>query len=337
MIRSLSVVILAVATLLVSANRVPSYQGVLFEPNKLMASFPEDISGTWDGQMQGEMNGELISTVGELRLDIAQTGEKLLVKSTYHSFNEEGAEFQYVTRMTGTYKNGEVQLKTKDVDDANTFAIPNPKAGISYPVAVAYNYRMYGTVRQDGAFLVFNGFRKLQTSVVISGKYPKRKLGLAMDYGHNPIKTPRAVVFKRFVGEKPRPGIEPVPGVVASNPYEREVVEEEFRNILFVQGSTQFLTEEDSRKVDQLGRALQQHPEWRVILHGHTQQAGTEEKNQTLSENRSDLVRDLLIRKFNISSKRIATKGYGSATPEVRRESEQNKYLNRRVEIEIAR
>jgi outer membrane protein OmpA-like peptidoglycan-associated protein len=285
--------------------------------------------------MQAEMNGELINTKATVQLQIKQDGKDLVVKSIYHAFNEQGAEFQTVTTMKGTYKKGEVQLKTKDVDLANTFAVPRRGGGITTPVAVVYNYHLYGTIRQKEPFLVFSAFQKPMNTAAISGRYPKQRLGVAMDYGHNPIMTPREITFKRFIGAMPQPATRLEATPTPLNPYEQEEIEEEFKNILFVQQSTQFSTAKEYQKVDELGKVLQQHPNWKVILHGHTQQDGGRDQNQVLSERRAQLVRDLLIQKYNIAEKRISTKGYGSTTPLTGHGSK--KYLNRRVEIEIIR
>src|SRR5690606_18593602 len=69
----------------------------------------------------------------------------------------------------------------------------------------------------------------------------------------------------------------------SQNPFEQNKIEEEFKNILFIQSKTDYLTKDDSLKVVYLGEALQKHVDWKVKLHGHTQLSGGRNENQKLS------------------------------------------------------
>ena len=67
---------------------------------------------------------------------------------------------------------------------------------------------------------------------------------------------------------------------------------------------------------------------------GHTDNVGTNEDNQTLSENRAKAVKDAFIR-FGVKSDVLQTKGYGESIQKVDNNSEQNRFYNRRIEYSV--
>jgi outer membrane protein OmpA-like peptidoglycan-associated protein len=84
--------------------------------------------------------------------------------------------------------------------------------------------------------------------------------------------------------------------------------------------------------LDKLGKALEQHPEYRIRIEGHTDNIGSDPYNQALSERRAESVRRYLVQKFAVASERLIAKGYGksdrydNSTPEGREK-------NRRIEV----
>jgi outer membrane protein OmpA-like peptidoglycan-associated protein len=73
---------------------------------------------------------------------------------------------------------------------------------------------------------------------------------------------------------------------------------------------------------------------YRVQVFGHTDDIGTDQYNQTLSERRAVAVRDYLV-KAGIDPAIISTKGFGKSNPLVKGTSEAARAKNRRVEIGI--
>ncbi|AXR04914.1 OmpA family protein [Salinimonas sediminis] len=71
-----------------------------------------------------------------------------------------------------------------------------------------------------------------------------------------------------------------------------------------------------------------------LLIKGHTDDTGSEQYNQTLSERRAQSVKNLLTT-FNVNTKRISTVGMGEYQPKVPNTSAQNRQMNRRVELEI--
>lgn len=86
--------------------------------------------------------------------------------------------------------------------------------------------------------------------------------------------------------------------------------------------------------LDKLGNILQKYPDTNIEVLGHTDDKGTDEYNQTLSERRANSVSSYL-RSKGISSARVTTKGMGESDPKVSNDSESSRAENRRVEFVI--
>ena len=75
--------------------------------------------------------------------------------------------------------------------------------------------------------------------------------------------------------------------------------------------------------------------ETNIIVQGHTDSTGSPSVNQPLSERRADHVRDFLVAK-GVPSSRLSAVGYGSSNPAVSNDTDANRTLNRRVQLEIS-
>jgi outer membrane protein OmpA-like peptidoglycan-associated protein len=67
---------------------------------------------------------------------------------------------------------------------------------------------------------------------------------------------------------------------------------------------------------------------------GHTDNVGTEEDNQALSENRAKAVKDALV-KFGVKAEALQTKGYGESAQITTNDTEQNRFYNRRIAYSV--
>ena len=88
------------------------------------------------------------------------------------------------------------------------------------------------------------------------------------------------------------------------------------------------------RSIDKLAAFLQSNPTRAVLVEGHTDNAGSEDLNLKLSQQRADAVKELLVRK-GITPGRIDATGYGMKYPTVPNDSPSGRQQNRRVEIVI--
>lgn len=86
--------------------------------------------------------------------------------------------------------------------------------------------------------------------------------------------------------------------------------------------------------LDSLATFLQAEPQAVVHVQGHTDDVGSEEDNQRLSLQRAQAVQAYLLQK-GIAAERITFRGVGERMPKVENDSDENRALNRRVEIEI--
>ncbi|MDB6060829.1 MAG: flagellar motor protein MotB [Verrucomicrobiaceae bacterium] len=90
-----------------------------------------------------------------------------------------------------------------------------------------------------------------------------------------------------------------------------------------------------TRVVDKLAGFLSANPQRKVAIEGFTDSTGSDELNQTLSENRAEAVKAVLVG-AGISPDRIVTRGYGKSFPVAGNEAAAGRQLNRRVEIVLS-
>jgi outer membrane protein OmpA-like peptidoglycan-associated protein len=87
-------------------------------------------------------------------------------------------------------------------------------------------------------------------------------------------------------------------------------------------------------ELDQLIKYLNENPELKIRIMGHTDSSGDEEKNRKLSEQRARAVADYLGIK-GIEKSRITSMGYGSMKPVTNNDTEEGRRRNRRVEFVV--
>lgn len=86
--------------------------------------------------------------------------------------------------------------------------------------------------------------------------------------------------------------------------------------------------------LDRVAGVLEMNPDLRVRIDGHTDSAGTEEFNQTLSEQRAGAVRDYLIT-VGIDGERLETQGFGMDSPVASNDTPEGKAKNRRCQMTV--
>jgi outer membrane protein OmpA-like peptidoglycan-associated protein len=103
------------------------------------------------------------------------------------------------------------------------------------------------------------------------------------------------------------------------------------RDIHFETGKS-VLKPESSKVIDQIMTLMNEHPEVKFLIEGHTDSDGGEADNQTLSEKRAAAVKDALVER-GIDGNRLTTAGFGESKPVDANETEEGKAMNRRVEF----
>ncbi len=104
-------------------------------------------------------------------------------------------------------------------------------------------------------------------------------------------------------------------------------------NILFDFDKAE-LQEVSRAPLDELATYLLSHPDYGIDIMGHTDAEGGAAYNLTLSQQRADAIAQYLIL-GGVEEARISPKGLGNAFPVLGNDSEENRRMNRRVEIRI--
>ena len=86
--------------------------------------------------------------------------------------------------------------------------------------------------------------------------------------------------------------------------------------------------------LNQLAATLKKYDDTEILIEGHTDNTGTDDHNQKLSESRAKAVSSHLARQGVLSS-RISPVGYGESQPVADNASTSGKQANRRVEVAI--
>jgi formylglycine-generating enzyme required for sulfatase activity len=84
--------------------------------------------------------------------------------------------------------------------------------------------------------------------------------------------------------------------------------------------------------VDQIAEYLKENPKTRIVVEGHTDNTGSAEKNQVLSESRAKSIKTELVKR-GIEETRLETKGYGASKPIGDNKTKAGRTQNRRVTI----
>jgi hypothetical protein len=104
-----------------------------------------------------------------------------------------------------------------------------------------------------------------------------------------------------------------------------------FDHLNFDSGSTQ-LTPESQGTVTTLITIMKCFPNSQYRLEGHTDNTGDPAANKTLSMNRANAIRDMLVQ-GGVDPSRLTTEGYGADKPIASNDTEDGKAKNRRTEL----
>jgi len=88
---------------------------------------------------------------------------------------------------------------------------------------------------------------------------------------------------------------------------------------------------ESTQAIAHIAQLLQNYPDMKVYIVGHTDMVGDEQDNITLSRNRADAVVAVLVDKHKINSSRLTARGAGPLNPVATNNTEAGRKMNRRV------
>jgi len=87
--------------------------------------------------------------------------------------------------------------------------------------------------------------------------------------------------------------------------------------------------------LDELVQILKDNPTYKIAIESHTDNSGTNEYNQKLSNNRSASVMKYLVNK-GIDASRLTATGFGEEKPIATNDTKEGKSLNRRSELKLS-
>jgi OOP family OmpA-OmpF porin len=85
--------------------------------------------------------------------------------------------------------------------------------------------------------------------------------------------------------------------------------------------------------LDNIAKAIKNHPEMAIEVQGHTSKTGSYKHNMDLSERRAKAVKDYLIDGYHFPN--VTSRGYGWTQPIDTNETEEGRANNRRVQLEV--
>ena len=140
---------------------------------------------------------------------------------------------------------------------------------------------------------------------------------------------------------EPAPAPEPIvvapppPPVVVAKP--RPVIIEKGRQTLDVKFDfdKSIIKGAYNDDIDNLSGVMKDYPDLKVVIEGHTDSVGTNAYNKKLSQERADAVKNYMVKKNGIDSRRIATKGFGEKKPIANNATAKGRAKNRRVEAAV--
>lgn len=112
-----------------------------------------------------------------------------------------------------------------------------------------------------------------------------------------------------------------------------EMIKFTYEDIYFEKGSYR-LTPEARELLQRKAQWLQKHPDVKVIIEGHTDEAGSKEFNLALGEQRAGAVKSFLIGD-GIASGRLIAVSYGNEQPIATGDTEIGRSRNRRVHFAV--
>jgi outer membrane protein OmpA-like peptidoglycan-associated protein len=127
--------------------------------------------------------------------------------------------------------------------------------------------------------------------------------------------------------------LQQIPGVEVTRPAENEIAVRLTNDILFDFNSAA-LRQESRQTLRDLAANFQRYPDETVSVEGHTDNVGSPEYNQGLSERRAYSVRDYLVEQ-GVQPTRVTAIGFGETRPKDSNNTPEGRQLNRRVEIHI--
>ncbi len=174
----------------------------------------------------------------------------------------------------------------------------------------------------------WNGKDDYYKNVVPDGKY-KINFSVLDAVGNKDEAEPVEIE----VALQPKPPA-PEPKNIVVKKEERGLVVNLASSVLFGSGKATLKPSAYSA-INEVVKLMQDYPENKILIEGHTDSYGSNAYNKKLSEKRAQAVFNILVSKYAVDSKRLETVGYGEEKPLADNKTDAGREQNRRVEIII--
>ena len=178
---------------------------------------------------------------------------------------------------------------------------------------------------------------RISDAVSSSGDINLVSVGLLLRFGRASTyaPAPRAAMAPVYVAPAPlAPAVSETPAMVVAPVQERT---QQYCTILDIQFNIDKddIQREDKERLAVVGRFLTKYPDTTAVIEGHTDNVGTTEHNQKLSQHRAESVVTYLVDNLHIVSTRLTAVGYGELRPIADNRTEEGKRENRRIDAVI--
>lgn len=93
------------------------------------------------------------------------------------------------------------------------------------------------------------------------------------------------------------------------------------------------IREESEPALKEIAEVMRKHPDWTLIVNGHTDNIASDSYNLKLSERRAAAVKEALVKRYRIAPPRLLTGGIGKSQPKDTNDTVEGRARNRRVEL----
>ena len=133
--------------------------------------------------------------------------------------------------------------------------------------------------------------------------------------------------------DKQQQELQQIPGVEVTRPADNEIAVR-FNNDILFDFNSSALRPESRDTLRDLAANFRQYPDEEISVEGHTDNVGSDDYNQHLSEQRAGSVRDYLVDQ-GVPDGRVTANGFGKTQPKASNDTPEGRQINRRVEIHI--
>jgi OOP family OmpA-OmpF porin len=89
------------------------------------------------------------------------------------------------------------------------------------------------------------------------------------------------------------------------------------------------------KEIEKLTDVMKKYPDMQIVVEGHTDNVGSKQYNEKLSQKRAEAIKETMAKQFKIGSTRIKAIGYGFAKPVASNKTKEGRQQNRRVEAAV--